>query len=132
MGGAYHRYEADQEYIDFHKKLAARLRAARIATDLTQEQLSEKIGVSKSVLSKSESLTDPQKTPAYLVKKYAEISGRNIADFYEDNPDRAGAQVKVTNEKIESIRRQLTWLTDDELDIVYSLISQYRKVRKIH
>ena len=83
-------------------------------------------------MSKSESLTDPQKTPAYLVKKYAEISGRNIADFYEDNPDRAEAQVKVTNEKIESIRRQLTWLTDDELDIVYSLISQYRKVRKIH
>lgn len=132
MGGAYHRYEADQEYLEFHKRLAARLKAARTGSGLTQVDMAKKIGVSKSVLSKSESETDPQKTPAYIVKKYAEISGRNISDFFDDNPNKSKAQANATDEKLESIRRQLTWLTDEELDIVYSLISQYRKVRKLH
>lgn len=132
MGGAYHRYEADQEYLEFHKRLAARLRAARVGAELTQVEMAKRIGVSKSVLSKSESSTDPQKTPAYIVKKYAELSGRNIVDFFEDNPNKSRTQAKATSDKIESIRKQLTWLTDDELDIVYSLISQYLKVRKIH
>lgn len=132
MGGAYHRYEEDQDYLDFHKRLAARLKAARLGSGLTQVEMAKKIGVSKSVLSKSESSDDPQKTPAYIVKKYAEISGRHIADFFEDNPNRSKAQANATDEKLEGIRRQLTWLTDEELDIVYSLISQYRKIRKLH
>ena len=132
MGGAHHRYEEDQEYLDFHKRLAARLKAARSGFGLTQVEMAKRIGVSKSVLSKSESSTDPQKTPAYIVKKYAELSGRNIADFFEDDPNRSKAQASATNVKIEGIRRQLTWFTDEELDIVNSLVSQYLKVRKPH
>ncbi len=128
MGGAYNRYEKSQEYLDFSKMLAARLRAARMAANLTQDEMGEQIGVSKSVLSKSESLTDPQKTPAYIVKKYAELSGRSIVDFFEETAN--GPKVKAKLEKIESIRKQLTWLNENELDVVYSLIAQYLKIRK--
>ena len=30
----------------------------------------------------------------------------------------------------EGIRKQLTWLNENELDVVYSLIAQYIKIRK--
>lgn len=130
MGGAYHRYEEDKDYIDFNTRLAARLRAARIGAGITQDELSRKTGISKSVLSKSENSNDPQKTPAYIVKRYAEISGRDITDFFEDTPHKSKTTAK--SEKVESVRKQLTWLSEEELDIVSGLISSYIRIRKNH
>lgn len=127
MSGARPRYEEDQEYNKFNSQLATRLRTARLAAGFTQDQLVDLIGVSKSVLSKSENSKDPQKTSAYLVRRYAEICGQDISYFFEDMPR---ARKKVKDEKIEGIRKQLTWLNENELDVVYSLIAQYIKIRK--
>ncbi len=127
MAGAHQRYEEDQNYFEFNKKLAVRLRTARKAAGLTQDQMEEIVGISKSVLSKSENAEAPQKTSAYLVKRYAEICGQDIAFFFDDV---SRADKDSRNKKIDDIRIQLTWLNETELDVVFSLIAQYLRVRK--
>ncbi len=127
MAGAHPRYEEDQKFNDFNSQLAIRLRTARQSAGLTQDEVEDLIGVSKSVISKSENANAPQKTSAYLVKRYAEICGQDISFFFDDVPR---AKRDARNEKIEGIRKQLTWLGENELDIVHSLIAQYIKVRK--
>ena len=131
MAGAHKRYEEDKDYSNFNKMLAEKLKAARKKAGLSQGEFSEASRISKSVISKSENGNDPQKASAWLVKKYADICGRDITYFFEDI-DIPSTNEAAKDEKIKVICKNLTWFSIDELTIVYSLVSQYMKVRKRH
>lgn len=64
-----------QEYVEFGK----RLRRLRLARHLTQSQLSEIIGVSKTSIVNYESAT--RKVPLALIKKFSEYFNVSIDDL---------------------------------------------------
>lgn len=99
---------------DCMNKMGLRIKELREKTGMTQTQLAEKLGVSKSVISAYEKgIRNPSHKVLQLI---AEIFGASILSFYEKGyfPN-------------EAVTINITDLKPEQQKIIFSLINEFKK-----
>ncbi len=98
-------------------KSGTRIKELRSASGMTQTELAERIGVSKSVVSAYEKGI---RNPSYkTIELLAEVFGVSVLSFYERGyfPN-------------EAVTINITDLTSEQQKIIFSLINQFKKDNK--
>ena len=104
---------------DNKKLLGKRIKELRRERNLTQEQLSELIGIETGSLSAIESGRHFPSMPT--IEKIASVLNYDIAKFFNYN------HLKSTEDKIKFITEKLDTLPSEIINIIYILAEKYFK-----
>ncbi len=98
-------------------KFGTRIKELRDASGMTQTELAERIGVSKSVISAYEKgIRNPSHK---VIQSVAEVFGTSVLSFYEKG-----------HFQNQAVTIDITDLTSEQQKIIFSLINQFKKDNK--
>lgn len=113
----------DDLLIDFGQ----RLREARIKKGMTQQELADLIGTSKSVISGYENgKNDPARSVLLKLSKNLDVSLNYLMGWEEDTME----PEDETSEKVKVLAREAGDLSDVQIDLLRSMIQQFKEGKR--
>ncbi|MCL4415256.1 MAG: helix-turn-helix domain-containing protein [Actinobacteria bacterium] len=100
-------------------KIGKRIKLARTYADLTQDELAEKMSFERGVIQRMEK--GQRKVDLQEIKRIAEITGKSVEFFTEDEPE-----IKIATNHSQKIRDYHD-LSDEALEAIDKLAELLRK-----